>query len=383
MKHIAFLMEPSYGHLVPTLGIAAELMRRGYRVTYAINDEFADRIVQSGAQAIIYRPKEGRLKVFREADRGDGTFDFNADGFMDFIAATKRELNQDACAQLLQLYAGQRPDLIVHVTWLSPAAKALAAEWNIPRVVFFPALVDMEPPDDDLILVSVPRFFQRNAETFASRFHFIGFTPDSRRGFFKPWQPARAAGSEKLILVSATTGLLPQVEFFRRAIRAFGNQPWRVVVSIGSQVSASDLAPLPENVEINAGSSNLEILEHAHLFVGQGGQGSTLEALYCGVPPLLVPPAPAHNSITRRILELGLGAYLAVSEATPEDLRRSAALLLEDSSTLARVREAQKEMRKDDGPKQAATLIEEHLSSFHARAAAAEASPPVRESTGS
>jgi UDP:flavonoid glycosyltransferase YjiC (YdhE family) len=34
-QHIAFVSIPSIGHVYPTLAVAAELVRRGHRVTYA------------------------------------------------------------------------------------------------------------------------------------------------------------------------------------------------------------------------------------------------------------------------------------------------------------------------------------------------------------
>ena len=55
-KHVAFIVESVYGHLVPTLGIAAELLRIGYRVSYAVKKQFEPRILDIGAEAMIYQP---------------------------------------------------------------------------------------------------------------------------------------------------------------------------------------------------------------------------------------------------------------------------------------------------------------------------------------
>jgi hypothetical protein len=39
-QHIAFVLEQAYGHVMPTLGIALELIRRGHRVSYATTADF-------------------------------------------------------------------------------------------------------------------------------------------------------------------------------------------------------------------------------------------------------------------------------------------------------------------------------------------------------
>jgi len=117
---------------------------------------------------------------------------------------------------------------------------------------------------------------------------------------------------------------------------------------------------LPENFQINRFSSNLDILEHACLFIGQGGQGSTLEALYCGVPVLLIPPTWIQDPIASRIVELGLGARLA-SDVSPSSLRQHALSVLEDNDTLIRVRQAQQSMRDERGAEVAADIINGYL----------------------
>lgn len=151
-------------------------------------------------------------------------------------------------------------------------------------------------------------------------------------------------------------------------IRAFQDQPWRVVLSLPSldPVSAIDPASmpeLPENFRLNRSASNLDILDHASLFIGSGGVGSTLEALYCGVPALLIPFAEGLYTVADRVVDLGLGASLHRARLTPELLRESAAALIADSDTRDRLQRVQSSMRADRGARAAGDLIEGKLRS--------------------
>jgi MGT family glycosyltransferase len=157
------------------------------------------------------------------------------------------------------------------------------------------------------------------------------------------------------ILVSATTAKL-QPEFFRTAIHALENLPCRVVLSIGDEIDPGSFGHLPPHFEINQFSSHLAILEHVSLFVCQGGLGSTLEAFYCGVPALVIPPSPIHNQVALRIAELGLGLRLEES-ATVAELKEAAIFLLQDSQTRKRVEEMQRAIRETNGAKLAGDLI--------------------------
>jgi UDP:flavonoid glycosyltransferase YjiC (YdhE family) len=361
-KHVAFILESVYGHIVPTLGIAAELIHRGHRVSYAVKRQFEHRILGSGAQAKVYQPLENKLKLFR-AMKNEGVGFFN-----EADASLWKKLHQeetlDTLSKLESLYEPDRPDLIVY-DFMNPAGKLLAGKLNTAAVEHSPTVISQNDPlslgphDENLVLVSIPRFFQRNADALDDRFQFIGFIQNDRKQFFAPWRPKDSG--KKLILISATTGLLPQTEFLRKAIAAFGDSPWYLVLTIGDEINPDSLAPLPANCEINRSASNFEILETACLVIGQAGQGSALEALYRAVPQLLIPPSPIHDDCAIRIAELGLGTRLPESEATVENLKTAGISLLADQAMRNRLQEVAKTMRKSKGAAIAADLIGKHI----------------------
>jgi hypothetical protein len=51
--HITFLVTPGAGHLNPTLGVAAELVSRGHRVTYPMLAAFVSAVEEVGAEPVL------------------------------------------------------------------------------------------------------------------------------------------------------------------------------------------------------------------------------------------------------------------------------------------------------------------------------------------
>jgi UDP:flavonoid glycosyltransferase YjiC (YdhE family) len=362
-KHVAFVLESTYGHIVPTLAIAGEVMRRGYRASYAVKPLFAPRISALGAEARVYQPLENRLKLFEEMRKHGASRELALDsGLRVFWAQHLHEETDDTFAKLIHLYQDDEPDIVVYDS-SNPAGRLLARHFDVPAVEHSPMVINLSHPfwsyDEQLVLVSIPRFFQRDADQLGDRFQFIGFNPRDRAGFFSQWQP-RSPG-KPIILVSATTAMLPPVEYFKLVIAALGDSPWDLVLTLGDDVSPESLSPLPANCMINRSAANFEVLAHACLAIGQGGQGGTLEALYHGVPQILIPPSSIHEECAIRVAELGLGIHMPAAAATAEAIRTAAAALVKDIAVDDRLLRVAKNMAGNMGSALAVDLISRRL----------------------
>jgi UDP:flavonoid glycosyltransferase YjiC (YdhE family) len=53
--HTAMFSIPAHGHVNPSLPVIRELINRGHRVTYSINDEFAPLVETAGATPVCYK----------------------------------------------------------------------------------------------------------------------------------------------------------------------------------------------------------------------------------------------------------------------------------------------------------------------------------------
>lgn len=365
-KHIAFCVDQAYGHIKPSLGIAAELARRGHLVSYSVPTAFVELVESTGARAVVYEPLMYRSELYPSALQQDGSYDLSR--FATRAEAMTKRKTESSLRQLRILYGDNRPDIVLHDDAFDLSARCLADEWGIPRIRFMPAFVSPAYAaeafqSDTLVLITAPQFLHEASKSIDERFKFVGFVREEAQGTEWPnrWWPT------KVLLVSPTTGLLPQVEFCRRTIQAFQNTPWRVVLSaVGrhdpiSRIDPQAMANMPDNFTLNADFPNVAILEHACLYIGQGGPRSAMEALYAGVPSLLIPPSIAHEYVAYRIDGLGLGKRLTFSDASPEAMRAWAEFLIEDKATMGRVREAQKRLREQNGAEIAADLIEQRL----------------------
>ena len=57
-RHIAFVSLPAHGHVNPTLPVVAELVRRGWRISYVTAERFGPEVEKTGATLV---PTAGRL----------------------------------------------------------------------------------------------------------------------------------------------------------------------------------------------------------------------------------------------------------------------------------------------------------------------------------
>lgn len=398
--HLGFFNYPAHGHLNPTLPVVAELVARGHRVTYVVASHLADLVAATGADVIGYDslvPKSWSTVAIPAKITGD-----------DLAVASVAHLRES----LLPLreadsrLGGDRPDLMVYDSFGFAAGRLLALKWGIPTVVTATTFVSSEtfspytklagaiaPADPDhpalreyqetlrqtldehgldgvsneefagvpepLTVVFVPPEFQPGVDTFDDRFAFVGPCIGNRQAP-ETWTPP-GDGRPVMLVAMGSFGYEHQAEFYRHSLAAFGDLPWHVVMSLGGLVSAADLGPLPPNVETHSWVPQLSVLEHASAFVSHAGMGSTMESLYYGVPPVVVPRTGEQELVADRLVELGLGLAIAPAELSADRLRAAVRELTDDQDTRHRVRELSARMVERCGPARAADAIEARL----------------------
>jgi UDP:flavonoid glycosyltransferase YjiC (YdhE family) len=368
-RHIAFYVEQLYGHIVPTLGIAMELLRRGHRVSYAITERLAPMIRGICATPVVIESSDIRDSVGPILKESDHEYSqLSGEELNKFLNEVTTKRTSHSLKQLESSFGDDRPDVIIHDDTLDRGGSTFALKYGIPKVRHYPQFVDVDMVEgfsnDELILVSAPLFFHKTGALFDAdrRFKCIGFIPEGRKRAFEPWRPL--GSGRKQILVSPTTGHVPQIDFCRVAIEASRNQPWDVVLSVSasmdikSLVDPARLPDIPRNVHVNRSAANLDVMETSCLYIGQGGQGGTLEAIFCGAPQILIPPTPFHHVVARRVTELGMGLWMPLSELTPERFAAEVTVALNDEVMLHRVATAGEAMHRDGGAELAADTIE-------------------------
>jgi MGT family glycosyltransferase len=390
VAHIAFLTPPAAGHVYPTLGVVAELVARGHRVSYAATDRFAAALDEVGAELVGYRTTLD--DAFARPPRFSGN---------DLVTAMHVALAEVEAVLpgLAAAFAGDEPDLVVcdgaAVSW---SGRLLAARWGVPVVQSWPNLVSnrhwslarrylrVNPVHPRLVtfvlrlrrllarhggglgvreltggggvaarLVFLPREFQPAGATFDPSFHFVGPCP-GERAFQGRWRPP--AGEGPLVLVSLGTGYNRRPEFYRACAEAFADPSWRVVVAVGERVGPAELGPLPAHVQVHAVLPQLAVLRHADLFVTHAGMGSAMEALRHGVPVVAVPQMAEQRANADRLVELGLGRALDPARVDAAGLRRAARDVLADRGVRAAVARMRHAIDRSGGAPAAVDVVE-------------------------
>jgi MGT family glycosyltransferase len=133
-----------------------------------------------------------------------------------------------------------------------------------------------------------------------------------------------------VIYVSMGTLFNADPTFYRNCFEAFGGENVRVVMSIGTTIAEASLGSPPANFVVKAWVPQLDVLQHASVFVSHGGMNSVSESLYNSVPLIVVPQMGEQALVGRQVERLGAGVCLAGKEATADRLRQSVLRVLGD-----------------------------------------------------
>lgn len=400
--HIAFLTMPVHGHVNPTLGVVAELTRRGHRVSYPAPAAFTAAVAGAGAEPAGY--DAAPLSV-------DGLRALDGHPFANFQLAMLED-SVSALSALEGRLAGAVPDVVAFDLFSPFAGRVLGRQHGIPMVATSPCLMSNEhysafapflPPgaaapgaddpavvrlhrrfaefagsrgvpaaehdglvrldasdNDELRIVFIPPRFQPAVETFDRRHRFVGpcLTDRAHQGDWTP-PPDRP-----VLLVSLGTAFNDRPEFFRTCVEAFADTGWHVVLSVGDQV---DLGRLPSNIEAHPQVPQLRVLRHARAFVSHAGGSSMMEALRNGVPLLCAPQVIEQRANAARLEELSLGRLLP-PDATAPTLRKMVDDLAADPTVADHLDTMRRHLDEAGGAVAAANAIEAHAIEAHATA---------------
>ena len=393
MGHVAVFNIPALGHLYPTLGVVAELTRRGHRVSYASIEARAQLVESVGATLVPYlssRPTD--------TDTWDPPPDrsqYLAHSMLGFL--TEAELT---LPQLESAFEADPPELVVYDR-LSFAGRAYAAKHGIPSVQSWPMLVSNEHwslfedfgpfdtehptfqtylaklsaflaahgldlpaseflnrPEPVLELCYYPREFQYRGELFADRYRFVGPCPRPST-VDRSWTPPGDGAPVVLVALGTLDNRHPG--FFHDCIEAFTAPGWHAVLAVGRRLDPASFRPHPASIEVHQVVAQPEVLAHASAMVCHAGLGSVMEALHLGVPLVLVPRTMEQESNAARVAELGLGVVLSPDAVTPHALRAAVDRVESDPAIAARIAALRERMREAGGAVAAADAIEAAL----------------------
>ncbi len=365
MSKIVFFSIPAYGHTNPTLGVVSELVKRGHKVWYYSYMLFKEEIEKAGA-------------IFVPCDEYDAELNLSQDDggklAKDIVLSTKVLVNTTIALgeKIAEDMKEIKPDCIVADS-MALWGRLLAKKLEIPFVSSITTFAfskelgkkmqeiqnryeGKKPSLKDLIslfkankeikrlgkkgykikssleilandkntpsIVYTTRQFQPFSEGFNDNFAFVG-----------PIVKKSGADTEKtkdiLIYISMGSVNNNMPSFYKSCIDAFSDTEYQVIMSVGRLVSLDEFKNPPPNILVKEKVDQISVLEKADVFITHAGMNSVSEALYLGVPFIMLPKTPEQELVAERVLELGAGIRLdsfdskAISDAVSKILSNS------------------------------------------------------------
>ncbi len=141
----------------------------------------------------------------------------------------------------------------------------------------------------------------------------------------------------------------------KRMIEVFSTLPARFLINVGGFLEAYDR--VPDNVYLGSWFPQPSVVPQAALFIHHGGNNSYCEALYHGVPSLVMPYCWDGHDNAQRAQATGTGRWIHRTDWTPEGLREEVLSLLDDQPMKTRLAEISQQMKARPGTTRAAEAI--------------------------
>lgn len=399
MARIVVLSVPAYGHLNPVLPIVAELVRRGHDATVYDEPPFEPVIRATGASFVAY-PKAMSMEDMAAVLIGGDlmqTFELflRASGpLYDFCYAQMRDNPPDALvidgialwgemvgrklriptivaspffAYELSSEAGGE-ELRRNLRNLVPAFGAIALNWiklALRGVQLLPLHWPLLPMRGDLTLMLTSRELHPPSNIFKWRgWDFTGAIIDPRT---RPetFDFSRLDGGP-VIYVSLGTLIFTKTDFYDRVMEVLADYPAQVLLSAGKGSDLSRFAHAPKNFIVEPSFPQLEILQRTDIFVTPAGLNSVHEALWYGVPMVMVPQhfEQLHNaeSVARGGAGILLDAEAHGGTVAAADIRKAVETIAADlPGYRARAKTLGRSLRDGGGYAGAADKIEKMI----------------------
>lgn len=144
-------------------------------------------------------------------------------------------------------------------------------------------------------------------------------------------------------------------DLIKRMIDVFATIPARFLVNVGGFLEA--YRDIPDNVHLGDWFPQPSVVEQAALFIHHGGNNSFCEALFYGVPSLILPYCWDGHDNAQRAEATGLGHRIDRKDWSNEFLRHKISVLLSDVDMRHRLVEVSRQMNENPGTDKAAHKI--------------------------
>ena len=193
----------------------------------------------------------------------------------------------------------------------------------------------------DLNIVYVPEEFQNKRQSF-----------DDSYIFFTPKQTMEGKESDipyhrmlHPIVYISLGSIISSKGFCKECIRAFGEKDVSVILNTG-KTKPETLGRIPSNIYAYSFVPQIEVLEHADVFLTHCGMNSVNEALQSGVPMVAIPFLNDQINNAEQIVRLGLGKKVRAFPSSGKELYQTVLDVYHCESINNKVRKMKEELKQ-------------------------------------
>lgn len=211
----------------------------------------------------------------------------------------------------------------------------------------------LEPsPTLNLLLAPSAVRYDREHQLSEDKFVFLEGCVRQEAHFELPDFPATDGA-----LVYTSFGSLGAIDtdLIRRMIDVFATIPARFIVNVGGFEESYE--HIPDNVHLGNWFPQPSVVANSALFIHHGGNNSFCEALYHGVPSLVMPYCWDGHDNAQRAEANGFGRRVDRADWSAKSLRSEIMALLEDTEMQTRLKDVSRQMQADSGTDRAAQEI--------------------------
>ncbi|MED2040105.1 glycosyltransferase [Bacillus wiedmannii] len=397
MANVLVINFPGEGHINPTLAIVSELIQRGETVVAYCIEDYRKKIEATGAEFRAFENFLSQINIMERVNEG---------GSPVTMLSHMIEASERIVTQIVDGTKGDKYDYLIYDNHF-PVGRIIANILQLPSVsscttfafnqyitfndeqksrqidendpIYQSCLAGMEQWKErygmdcnslydimnhpgDITIVYTSKEYQPYSDIFDESYKFVGPSIATRKeiGSF----PIEDLKNKKVVFISMGTVFNEQPELYEKCFEAFKGIDATVILVVGKKININQFKDIPYNFKVYNYVPQLEILKHTDVFVTHGGMNSSSEALYYGVPLVVVPVTGDQPLVAKRVAELGAGIRLNRKELTPELLREAVKKVMDDATFKEKSRKVGESLRDAGGYKKAIEEIEKFVSNY-------------------
>ncbi|PFU26959.1 macrolide family glycosyltransferase [Bacillus cereus] len=390
MANVLVINFPGEGHINPTLAVVSELIQRGETVVSYCIEDYRKKVEATGAEFRVFENFLSQINIMERVNEGGSPLTV----LSHMIEASERIVTQiveetkeekydyliydnhfpvgriianilqlpsvSSCTtfavnQYINFHDEQEARQVDEMDPLYQSCLAGMERWNKQYGMKCNSMYDIMNHPGDITIVYTSKEYQPRSEVFDESYKFVGPSIATRKevGSF----PTEDLKNEKVIFISMGTVFNEQPALYEKCFEAFKDVDATVVLVVGKKINISQFENIPKNFKLYNYVPQLEVLQHADVFVTHGGMNSSSEALYYGVPLVVIPVTGDQPFVAKRLTEVGAGIRLNRNELTSELLRETVKKVMDDVTFKENSRKVGESLRNAGGYQRAVEEI--------------------------